>query len=184
MNSFSKDHFSTILKYWGISFITGSISHGFFSGERAAVLAIIGIIFFIIATLLEKENKEFSFSMIFLAIGLSLSIGSFTGGLQHFLDSPERSLWITPLGFFGSIVFFTIINKYSFTKKEYWYAGISTVFMILFSLWYFLFIQKNEIQPTDHHQKTITKTVIPLPSSTSATTLLPPVSDESLHHGH
>jgi hypothetical protein len=52
--SFSRSHFSTIIKYIGISFITGAISHGFFSGSRQIVTAIAGIVFFIIGSLLEE----------------------------------------------------------------------------------------------------------------------------------
>ncbi len=41
-----------------------------------------------------------------LAIGalLSIGLGFFTGGLQHFPDSPERSAWVVPLGFFISVL--------------------------------------------------------------------------------
>jgi uncharacterized cupredoxin-like copper-binding protein len=41
-----------------------------------------------------------------LAIGslLSIGLGFFTGGLQHFPDSPARSAWVVPLGFFVSVV--------------------------------------------------------------------------------
>jgi uncharacterized cupredoxin-like copper-binding protein len=41
-----------------------------------------------------------------LAIGslLSIGLGFFTGGLQHFQDSPERSAWVVPLGFFVSVL--------------------------------------------------------------------------------
>ena len=41
-----------------------------------------------------------------LAIGslLSIGLGFFTGGLQHFPDSPERSAWVVPLGFFVSVL--------------------------------------------------------------------------------
>ena len=36
-----------------------------------------------------------------LGFGLlsSIGLGFFTGGLQHFPDSPDRSLWVVPLGF-------------------------------------------------------------------------------------
>jgi hypothetical protein len=34
----------------------------------------------------------------------SIGLGFFTGGLQHFPDSPERSLWVVPLGFFLSLL--------------------------------------------------------------------------------
>lgn len=184
MTSFSKDHFSTLLKYLGISFITGSISHGFFSGTRAAVLAGLGIVFFIVGTLISDEKKSDSYlKTILLSIGLAISIGMFTGGLQHFLDSPERSLLIVPLGFTLSLLFFAILHAYSFSKKEYFYVSISTIFIIVFSFGYFLFIQKNKIQPESHHQNTIIETIDPL-ASPNPSIITPTVSVESSQHGH
>ena len=35
---------------------------------------------------------------------LSIGLGFFTGGLQHFPDSPARSAWVVPLGFAISIL--------------------------------------------------------------------------------
>lgn len=37
-------------------------------------------------------------------IVFSIGIGFFTGGLQHFPDSPDRSLWVVPLGFALSVL--------------------------------------------------------------------------------
>jgi uncharacterized cupredoxin-like copper-binding protein len=41
-----------------------------------------------------------------LGVGIvsSIGLGFFTGGLQHFPDSPDRSVWVVPLGFALSLL--------------------------------------------------------------------------------
>ncbi len=101
-----------LLKYSGISFISGAVNHGFFSGERSLWTALVGMILFVFGAWLEYRwqpadtDTPQSGLMKTLAIGslLSIGLGFFTGGLQHFPDSPERSAWVVPLGFFVSVL--------------------------------------------------------------------------------
>lgn len=101
-----------LLKYSGISFISGAVNHGFFSGERSLWTAVAGIVLFVLGAWLEHRwqpanaDTPQSGLMKTLAIGslLSIGLGFFTGGLQHFPDSPARSAWVVPLGFFVSVV--------------------------------------------------------------------------------
>ena len=101
-----------LLKYSGISFISGAINHGFFSGERSLWTALVGMVLFVLGAWLEHRwqpadtDTPQSGLMKTLAIGslLSIGLGFFTGGLQHFPDSPERSAWVVPLGFFVSVL--------------------------------------------------------------------------------
>lgn len=57
---------------------------------------------------LEHNDASISLSQYLwlwaIAVLFSLGIGMFNGGLQHFLDSPLRSLRIIPLGYFLSLV--------------------------------------------------------------------------------
>ncbi len=101
-----------LLKYSGISFISGAVNHGFFSGERSLWTALVGMVLFVLGAWLEHRwqpagtDTPPSGLMKTLAIGslLSIGLGFFTGGLQHFPDSPERSAWVVPLGFFVSVL--------------------------------------------------------------------------------
>lgn len=100
-----------LLKYSGISFISGAVNHGFFSGTRSLWTAAIGIVLFVLGAWLEHHqsvNTQAPRSSLWqtLALGslLSIGLGFFTGGLQHFPDSPARSAWVVPLGFFVSIL--------------------------------------------------------------------------------
>ena len=106
--NFPISHISSLCKYTGISFTAGAITHGFFSDERAIWTAAFGIAIYLIGGVLEKianPDKAHSWTDI-LAVGIvaSIGLGFFTGGLQHFPDSPARSAWVVPVGFAMSFI--------------------------------------------------------------------------------
>ena len=47
-SSFQQQHSAMLLKYSGISFISGAVNHGFFSGTRSLWTAAIGIVLFVL----------------------------------------------------------------------------------------------------------------------------------------
>jgi hypothetical protein len=73
-----------------------------------------------------------------------------TGGLQHFPDSPERSVLIIPIGYFISILFFASIHNFVLSKKEYLYISISSIFMIVLSIGIFFLIENTGITGHSH----------------------------------
>jgi hypothetical protein len=103
MKSFSVSHVSSLLKYMGVSFIAGAVAHGAFSETRSVVTAAIGIGAYMLGAYLQSRNdggERLTWSTVIGAGALSaLGIGFFTGGLQHFPDSPSRSVWVVPVGF-------------------------------------------------------------------------------------
>jgi uncharacterized cupredoxin-like copper-binding protein len=106
--NFPLSHISSLCKYTGISFTAGAITHGFFSGERAIWTAVFGVAIYLVGGTLEKisnPDKDHSWTDV-LAIGIvaSIGLGFFTGGLQHFPDSPARSSWVVPVGFAMSLL--------------------------------------------------------------------------------
>lgn len=108
--TFQRQHGVMLLKYSGISFISGAVNHGFFSGERSLWTALVGIVLFVAGAWLEHrdaraEGGDSSLGRTLLwGTALSIGLGFFTGGLQHFPDSPQRSAWVVPLGFAISVV--------------------------------------------------------------------------------
>ncbi len=107
--SFHQQHGVMLLKYAGISFISGAVNHGFFTGARSLWTAAIGIVLFVTGAWMEHRSnhapsKQDLFQSLWLGTLLSIGLGFFTGGLQHFPDSPARSAWVVPLGFFISVV--------------------------------------------------------------------------------
>lgn len=111
-SSFQQHHGAMLLKYSGISFISGAVNHGFFSGTRSLWTAAIGIVLFVLGAWLEhrlstdttQTPRTGLLQTLVLGTLLSIGLGFFTGGLQHFPDSPARSAWVVPLGFFISAV--------------------------------------------------------------------------------
>ena len=104
---FQTEHLATLAKYAGISFVAGAVNHGFFSERRSFVTAGIGVAFFLIGAAMELKSapdgaKRWA-DLLGFGILASVGLGFFTGGLQHFPDSPERSLWVVPVGFFMSL---------------------------------------------------------------------------------
>jgi len=141
MNKIQKQHFALIIKYTGISFITGWLSHWFFTWERQILTSLIGIVFFIVWTLLEQniDKKDYMKTILFSAL-LAVSIWAFTWGLQHFPDSPSRSAWIVPLWFLLSVYSYLSLENISiFKKKNLIYLAIWFIVSILISaIWYYI----------------------------------------------
>lgn len=102
-------HTATLLQYIGIGLISGAISHGFFSGFRSLITAVIGIIVFVVGLAYERRLSGSQVDMgrvLLIGIIFSISTAMVAGGFQHFLDSPWRSAWIIPLGYFISLLVF------------------------------------------------------------------------------
>lgn len=55
--SFEIQHSAMLLKYSGISFISGAVNHGFFSGERSLWTAAIGIVLFVVGAWMDTAVK-------------------------------------------------------------------------------------------------------------------------------
>lgn len=106
--NFAQSHIATLFKYGGISFIAGAVNHGFFSEARSFWTAGFGVLFYLFGAWLEARNRDGEHVRWrdVLGFGLlsSIGLGFFTGGLQHFPDSPDRSLWVVPLGFVLSLL--------------------------------------------------------------------------------
>ena len=135
-STFQQHHGAMLLKYSGISFISGAVNHGFFSGERSLWTAVVGMGLFVLGAWLEHRWQPVdaktppSGLMKTLAIGslLSIGLGFFTGGLQHFPDSPARSAWVVPLGFFVSVV------ALGLSAPRHWNRAASTYVLVLGAL--------------------------------------------------
>ena len=106
--SFATTHTATLLKYGGISFIAGAVNHGMFSESRSLITALFGVFFYLLGSWLDmrlQDAQRLRWADV-LGVGIvsSVGLGFFTGGLQHFPDSPDRSVWVVPLGFALSLL--------------------------------------------------------------------------------
>ena len=123
--AFQHHHGAMLLKYAGISFISGAVNHGFFSGERSLWTAAIGMVLFVLGAAMEhrlsgSEAESAQTSLLrtlILGALLSIGLGFFTGGLQHFPDSPARSAWVVPLGFFISVLALALSSTHAWQRS-------------------------------------------------------------------
>ncbi len=119
-----------LLKYAGISFISGAVSHGVFSGTRSVLTAATGMLLFVLGAWLDHRLASRTpgaapvslLRTLFWGALLSVGVGCFTGGLQHFPDSPWRSAWVVPLGFVLSVVALAVSNDQPWKRSASVYA--------------------------------------------------------------
>ena len=132
-SSFQQQHSAMLLKYSGISFISGAVNHGFFSGTRALWTAVVGIMLFVLGAWLEHRQAgstaQRASLLQTLALGslLSIGLGFFTCGLQHFPDSPARSAWVVPLGFVLSVLTLALSSSLRWRRTTSLYVLTGTV---------------------------------------------------------
>lgn len=160
--SFSRQHLAMALKYGGISFIAGSVSHGVFSGQRSLLTAGIGIVAFILGMWLENKDKGEQGAVLLKSLAIStllaISLGLFTGSLQHFPDSPSRSLWAVPLGFAVSLVALVWVSQQTWTNSIRRYGLASFAVVLVGSGLAYQYYSKNPVVVHDHGSEQMAST--------------------------
>jgi len=165
--NFPLSHISSLCKYTGISFTAGAITHGFFSGERAIWTAAFGIAIYLVGGILEKianPDKDHSWTDV-LAIGIvaSIGLGFFTGGLQHFPDSPARSAWVVPVGFAMSLLAMYLMEGRGKVKMKsvLIYGSVSLVLVIAASLYALSYFNQHGDDSHSHDHATPAQVLAP-----------------------
>jgi hypothetical protein len=137
ITAFQSRHIALLCKCTGTSFISGSVNNGFFDNKlRSLVTAVVGVGLFIIGTFIDNylsnhgdAPSESMLDTLTLSIVLSLGIGFFTGGLQHFpFPNAEIAVWVVPLGFLltmGALAW-TFSHALVLIKPITYYAIIAT----------------------------------------------------------
>ncbi len=154
---FQLDHISTLFKYTGISFVAGAITHGFFSEERSFCTAVIGLALYLIGGVIAKLsnlNQDQTWtSVILIGIFASIGLGFFTGGLQHFPDSPARSVWVVPVGFLMSLIAVYLMEGKALVsiKSAVLYAFIGGVVITSASIYAYSYYEEHGSAHDHHH---------------------------------
>ena len=139
MTTLSMQHITTLCKYTGISFIAGAVTHGAFSEQRSLLTAGIGVVLFVSSLALERRGSQTStgewLKALLLGVATAVSLGFFTGGIQHFPDSPLRSAWVVPLGFVMSYVALVLSSDSELVKdtKAWIYGLVASGVVAMFS---------------------------------------------------
>jgi uncharacterized cupredoxin-like copper-binding protein len=169
--NFPLSHIASLCKYTGISFTAGAITHGFFSGERAIWTAVFGIVIYLVGGALEKfinPDKDHSWTDV-LVVGIvaSIGLGFFTGGLQHFPDSPARSSWVVPVGFAMSLLAMYLLEGKGKVKVKsvFIYGIISLALVIAASLYALSYFNEHgsdgHSHDHGHSHSTPTQAIVP-----------------------
>jgi hypothetical protein len=163
MKSFSSSHVATLCRYLGTSFIAGAVAHGAFSEARSALTALIGVAAYVIGSIMQvrlESSKKHAWGAVIVAGAIAaVGIGFFTGGLQHFPDSPNRSVWVVPLGFllsgFGLLMLSRTENEPNETqgRKDYLYLIFGFLFVTVLSAggWSYWHERQDGHHHGDHH---------------------------------
>ena len=160
-DSFQQHHAAMLLKYSGISFISGAVNHGFFSGERSLWTAAAGVLLFVLGALLlhrlgdESGPREELWKTLLLGALLSVGLGFFTGGLQHFPDSPARSAWVVPLGFVISVPALALSTPGAWRPSLTLYTLVAGVLISLGSYATWQWLERNPQYLGGHAHSTV-----------------------------
>ena len=128
-----KKYIINVLSYLWVWFIWWSISHWFFSGTKSIIMAALGIVIFLTAEFLKEWEKDYINTIVF-GLFYSLCIGMISGWFQHFLDSPQRSIYILPIWFvIWYIIYIYKENKGNFSTNSIW--AVIAIGVMLFGLW-------------------------------------------------
>ncbi|WP_167772464.1 cupredoxin family protein [Ramlibacter henchirensis] len=155
--NFRRQHVVMLLKYSGISFISGAVNHGFFSGERSLWTAATGVLLFVLGLWAEHRNadvgggRESVWTTVLWGTLLSVGLGFFTGGLQHFPDSPERSAWVVPLGFAVSVLAMLIQQRTRITRPVASYVAVAGLLVCIGSAGAWQWLVQDPAGSLAHH---------------------------------
>ncbi|MEU3629160.1 hypothetical protein [Streptomyces fradiae] len=104
-----------VLYFVGAGLISGAVVHHPLDPARYTVVAVIGVLVFLVATLVnefllaqDRPPLARGLMVIGASLLLSLGIGMLSGGLQHFEDFPARAAILVPLGIVVSFIAFVL----------------------------------------------------------------------------
>lgn len=122
-----KAYISHVLRYVGVGLISGSIVHmGTLGGgyTKYIILILLGVVAFIIGTLLEKRESTNSLAaFVAISVILSIGVGMVSGGTQHYLDGPVYASFLIPIGI--------AIGYYAFLARDYKSAASTKRIMVM-----------------------------------------------------
>lgn len=136
----------------GAGFISGGIVHlgdGFNWWDLS--LIVIGIVLFVIGSYAQEVRsnqgnlkKEGVVLFLFYSLLLSIGIGMASGGTQHFVDTPEYSNYLIPIGLFLGVPAFALKQNISLLKSE-WIRLMVISFLLAVALFFVLSVVNGSV---------------------------------------
>ncbi|MDX3458717.1 hypothetical protein PV396_43500 [Streptomyces sp. ME02-8801-2C] len=118
----------------GAGLISGAIVHHPLDPARYTVIAVIGAVVFLCATVLsefvltkQRPNASRVLGLVAASLALSFGIGMLSGGLQHFEDFPERGAMLIPLGLTLSFIAYVLRHEPARWRSIVGPAGVLVV---------------------------------------------------------
>lgn len=123
-----------VLYFVGAGLISGAVVHHPLDPARYTKIAVIGVLVFLAATVVNEfllATDRPALRRAILVIGasllLSFGIGMLSGGLQHFEDFPDRGAVLVPLGITVSFVAFVLKDAHSSWRRIFGPMGLAVL---------------------------------------------------------
>ena len=118
----------------GAGLISGAVVHHPLDPARYTKIAVIGVLVFLVATLVNEfllaaDRPALPRAILVIAASLLLSfgIGMLSGGLQHFEDFPDRGAVFVPLGITVSFIAFVLKDPESSWRRVFGPLGLAVL---------------------------------------------------------
>ncbi|MEU0681302.1 MULTISPECIES: hypothetical protein [Streptomyces] len=109
------DYLGYATTFVGAGLISGAVVHHPLDPDRYTVIAMIGALVFLGATVLnefilkrQRPSASKVVAIVLASLALSFGIGMLSGGLQHFEDFPARAAMLIPFGLTLSFVAYVL----------------------------------------------------------------------------
>lgn len=123
-----------VLYFVGAGLISGAVVHHPLDPTRYTKIAVIGVLVFLAATVVNEfllATDRPALRRAILVIGasllLSFGIGMLSGGLQHFEDFPDRGAVLVPLGITVSFIAFVLKDAHSSWRRIFGPLGLAVL---------------------------------------------------------
>lgn len=123
-----------VLYFVGAGLISGAVVHHPLDPARYTKIAVIGVLVFLVATLVnefllaaERPALPRAILVITASLLLSFGIGMLSGGLQHFEDFPARGAVLVPLGITVSFIAFVLKDPQSSWRRIFGPVGLAVL---------------------------------------------------------
>ncbi|GHE75996.1 hypothetical protein ABZ078_20850 [Streptomyces sp. NPDC006385] len=123
-----------VLYFVGAGLISGAVVHHPLDPARYTKIAVIGVLVFLVATvvnefLLAADRPALPRAILVIGASLLLSfgIGMLSGGLQHFEDFPARGALLVPLGITVSFIAFVLKDAQSSWRRIFGPVGLAVL---------------------------------------------------------
>ncbi|MEU0680148.1 MULTISPECIES: hypothetical protein [Streptomyces] len=123
-----------MLYFVGAGLISGAVVHHPLDPARYTKIAVIGVLVFLVATLVNEfllaaNRPALPRAILVIAASLLLSfgIGMLSGGLQHFEDFPDRGAVLVPLGITVSFIAFVLKDPESSWRRIFGPLGLAVL---------------------------------------------------------